>query len=140
LANRRVGPLLARLVSEQLFGRNLAAVFSASHPLQPENAHAYWTAYRRRSSAPHLHRLLRYIAERKQHHARWESALERTSTPLSFMWGMQDPVSGAAVADVIRSRLPRAGLFALEDVGHYPQLEVPERLGPALAVALGGPA
>src|SRR6266567_4284084 len=40
LANRRVGPLLARLVSEQLFGRNLAAVFSASHPLQPENAHA----------------------------------------------------------------------------------------------------
>jgi len=140
LARPVVGPVLSRLVTERLFVRNLAAVFSPSYPLRPQTAHAYWTAYRRRSSAPHIHRLLQYIPERIRHHARWEEALQRTTTPLQFMWGMQDPVSGVAVADVIRERLPRAELLTLEGVGHYPQIEVPERLGPALAAALRTPA
>ena len=136
LANTFVGPVLARVVTERLFTRNLAAVFSPAHPLSAENAHAYWTAYRRRSSAPHMHRLLQYIPERQQHHMRWEAALEHSPVPLSFVWGMQDPVSGAAVADVIQRHLPNAELLALDDAGHYPQIEVPERVGPAIAAAL----
>jgi len=45
-------------------------------------------------------------------------------------------VSGAAVADVIRQRVPSAPLLPLDDVGHYPQLEAPERVGKALIAAL----
>src|SRR5712692_1146940 len=136
LANALVGPVLARVVTERLFTRNLAAVFSAAHPLKPETAHDYWLAFRRRCSAPHIHRLLHYIPERAQHHARWETALEGSTVPLNFVWGMRDPVSGAAVADVIRQRVPGAPLLPLEDVGHYPQLEIPERVAPALIAAL----
>jgi pimeloyl-ACP methyl ester carboxylesterase len=79
---------------------------------------------------------MQYIPERQQHHARWEQALERTPIQVSFVWGMQDPVSGAAVADVIRKRLPRAELLALDDAGHYPQLEVPEQVGATLRTRL----
>jgi len=136
LASRLVGPVLARVVTERLFTRTLAAVFSASHPLPPETAHDYWRAFQRRSSAPHIHRLLQYIPERERHNARWETALEGTTVPLNFVWGMLDPVSGAVVADVIRQRVPRAHLLALDDVGHYPQLEAPERVATALIAAL----
>ncbi len=136
LANALVGPVLARVVTERLFTRTLAAVFSPSHPLPKETAHDYWLAFRRRSSAPHIHRLLQYIAERDRHHARWETALEGNTVPLNFVWGMRDPVSGPPVADLIRLRLPSAHLLALDDVGHYPQLEVPEQVRPAVIAAL----
>jgi pimeloyl-ACP methyl ester carboxylesterase len=124
------------VVTERLFTRSLAAVFSAAHQLKPETAHDYWRAFQRRSSAPRIHRLLQYIPEREQRHARWEAALESSAVPLTFVWGMHDPVSGAPVADVIRQRLPSAHLLALDDVGHYPQLEVPERVAAALIAAL----
>jgi pimeloyl-ACP methyl ester carboxylesterase len=137
LAKPLLGPVLARVVTERLFTRNLAAVFSAAHPLKPDTAHDYWRAFQRRSSAPRIHRLLQYIPERERHHARWGAALEGTTVPLNFVWGMHDPVSGAPVADVIRQRLPSAHLLALDDVSHYPQLEVPERVAPALIAALG---
>src|SRR5712692_9929137 len=126
LAHSLVGPVLARVVTERLFTRTLAAVFSPSHPVPPETAHDYWLAFRRRSSSPHIHRLLHYIPEREQRHARWEAALEGSTVPLNFVWGMQDPVSGSALADLIRQRLPSAQLLPLDDVGHYPQLELPE--------------
>ena len=43
--------------------------------------------------------------------------------PLSFAWGMLDPVSGAHMADRIVERLPRADMVRFSDVGHWPQLE-----------------
>jgi len=51
--------------------------------------------------------------------------LEGTTTPLKFVWGMADPVSGAHMAEVIRERRPGADIVALPDVGHYPQQEAP---------------
>ena len=75
-----------------------------------------------------MHALLQYIPERKQHHARWESALERTNVPLRFIWGMADPVSGAPVAAQIRATLPAARVKTLDDVGHYPHVEVPDQV------------
>ena len=83
-----------------------------------------------------MHRLLQYIREREQRHARWEAALEGATVPLNFIWGMRDPVSGPPVAEVIKQRLPNANLLPLDDVGHYPQLEAPERVVPALTAAL----
>ena len=138
LAQPAVGPVLARLMTERSFVRNLAAVFSPTHPLQVDVARQYWSAFKRRSDSPHIHRLLRYIPERKQHHARWEEALERSAIPLGFVWGMQDPVSGAAVAERLRARVPAADLVTLDDVGHYPHVETPHLVVPALVGAFRG--
>ena len=41
---------------------------------------------------------------------------------------MADPVSGAPVAEHIRSHVPDAHLLALDAVGHYPHLEDPDRV------------
>ena len=52
--------------------------------------------------------------------------------PLAFTWGMLDPVSGAHMAQRIRERLPAAPFLAFEDVGHWPALEVPQRVTAAV--------
>jgi pimeloyl-ACP methyl ester carboxylesterase len=41
---------------------------------------------------------------------------------------MLDPISGAHIAQRLRERLPDAPLTALEDVGHWPPLEAPDRV------------
>jgi pimeloyl-ACP methyl ester carboxylesterase len=58
--------------------------------------------------------------------------LATTDVPLTFVWGMLDPVSGAHMAERIRERLPDAPFTALEDVAHWPPLEAPERVAVTL--------
>lgn len=71
--------------------------------------------------------------DRALHGERWVSALEGTDVPIAFVWGMLDPVSGAHIGQRIRERLPDAPFLALEDVGHWPALEAPERVVAAVA-------
>jgi pimeloyl-ACP methyl ester carboxylesterase len=80
--------------------------------------------------------LLGYMDERGEHEQRWVAALERARSPYAFIWGMRDPVSGAHMLERVRERLPAASFTILEDVGHYPQVEAPEVVAPALAAFL----
>jgi pimeloyl-ACP methyl ester carboxylesterase len=82
-----------------------------------------------------LHKLIKYMVDRRTHERRWVEALETTDVPLGFVWGMLDPISGAHIGDRIRERIPAAPFTALEDVGHWPPLEAPERV---TAAVLGG--
>lgn len=90
----------------------------------------------RRDGLRNAHLLLGYMAERRAHAARWVGALESAPAPYAFIWGMSDPVSGAHMLAHVRERLPHASFTILDDVGHYPQLETPEQVAPALAAFL----
>lgn len=82
--------------------------------------------------------LMHYVADRARHGSGWVAALETTPLPLSFVWGLQDPVSGAHVLDEVHRRLPHARTHPLADVGHWPPLEAPAEVARAVrAVALG---
>lgn len=126
------GPLISALANERMFRRNFVAVFSPRHLPAREELNQHWRVLARRGGHRLAHRLIHYIADREQHCRRWEGAIESTRVPLQFVWGMADPVSGAHVAERIRARLPQARLVELTDVGHYPQLEVPERVLPEI--------
>lgn len=121
-----VGAIVARALGFRGFARGLASVFSESHPIAPDELREHWRVLGRRGgTAPIAHRLSQYMRDREVHARRWETALEQTAVPLRFVWGMADPRSGSQIAQRIRERIPHATLVALEDVGHYPQLEVP---------------
>jgi pimeloyl-ACP methyl ester carboxylesterase len=55
-----------------------------------------------------------------------ERAIEQAALPKLFLWGMADPVSGRHISEHLRPQVADVNLVALEDVGHYPQLEVQE--------------
>lgn len=92
----------------------------------------------RRDGLRQAHLLMGYVAERREHGQRWVAALEASALPLAFLWGQRDPVSGAHMLERVRERLPHAESLALDDVGHYPQIEAPKLVAPALARFLSG--
>ena len=125
------GPKIGPLLNEELFATALAPTFSPNFDAGADAA-AIWTATVRNGGQLIAHLLIRYITDREEHRDRWVGALEQTAVPLNFIWGLLDPISGAHVAEHIRSRLPDARLAELADVGHWPALEAPERVARAV--------
>jgi pimeloyl-ACP methyl ester carboxylesterase len=128
------GPRLSALLSEELFVAGLRPTFAETFDARADSAEM-WQAMSRDDGQRIAHLLSGYVRDRETHGERWVAALHRTDVPLSFVWGMLDPVSGAHMAERIRERLPAAPLLALEDVGHWPPLEAPQRVA---AAVLGG--
>jgi pimeloyl-ACP methyl ester carboxylesterase len=125
------GPQIGQFITEELFTTALAPTFAEGFDAAADSADI-WQATSRSGGQLIGHRLIRYILDRREHEQRWVGALESADVPLSFIWGMLDPVSGAHMAQRIRERLPGAPLLALDDVGHWPMLEAPERVSAAL--------
>ena len=48
--------------------------------------------------------------------------------PRRLICGAVDPVSGRHLAERYRELVPDPDVVVLDDVGHYPQLEVPDRV------------
>jgi pimeloyl-ACP methyl ester carboxylesterase len=125
------GPRIGELMNEELLVGGLRPTFAEDYDAASDSAQM-WRAMQREDGQRIGHLLIRYITDRERHEQRWVAALEQTDVPLSFLWGMLDPVSGAHMAERIRERLPQAPLLALEDVAHWPQLEAPERIAGAV--------
>jgi pimeloyl-ACP methyl ester carboxylesterase len=125
------GPRIGELIDEQLFVAGLRPTFAEGYDATADSAEI-WRSMHRAEGQRISHLLIRYMVDRERHEQRWVTALEQTDVPLSFLWGMLDPVSGAHMAERIGERLPRARLLALADVAHWPQLEAPRRVLDAL--------
>ncbi len=122
------GPQVSALLNEELFVAGLAPTFAPGYARAGADSEQMWLANSRDGGVRIMHLLISYMSDRAQHRERWVAALESAEVPLSFAWGMLDPVSGAHMAERIAERLPRAQLLALDDVAHWPPLEAPERV------------
>jgi pimeloyl-ACP methyl ester carboxylesterase len=124
------------MISEALIAGALAPTFATGYDATQESA-AIWQSMSCDDGHRNAHLLIRYITDRQHHADRWIGALENSDVPLTFIWGMLDPVSGAHMAERIRERLPQAPFLALDDVAHRPPLEAPERVAAAIRTPLG---
>jgi pimeloyl-ACP methyl ester carboxylesterase len=132
LLDSEQGPRIGAALTLELTAAVLKPTFADEFDARANSA-AIYRSMTRDGGQRILHRLIRYIPDRFANAERWVRALERTDVPLAFVWGMLDPVSGAQIAAKVRERLPHAPFAALDDVGHWPQLEAPERVLAALA-------
>jgi pimeloyl-ACP methyl ester carboxylesterase len=81
-----------------------------------------------------LPRLARYIEERRQDERRFTPPLTDHPSPLTVVWGTDDPIAVPAMADRLAADRPDARVILLDGVGHYPMVEAPDRFLDALAV------
>jgi pimeloyl-ACP methyl ester carboxylesterase len=125
------GPKIGPMMNEEVMVGALKPTFAPSFDATSDSVEI-WRSMSRDDGQLNSHLLIRYITDRRAHEQRWVDALEGTDVPLAFVWGMLDPVSGAHMAERIRERLPDAPFTALEDVGHWPPLEAPERVAAAV--------
>lgn len=126
------GPHISAAMTAELIAAALGPTFAPGFDLS-STAEGIWAA----SSRDHvnLHELISYITDRKVHERRWVDALESTDVPLTFVWGMLDPISGAHMIERVHQRIPHATVVELPHVGHWPAIEAPEAVVQALAVA-----
>ncbi|OBA95288.1 hypothetical protein A5662_18835 [Mycobacteriaceae bacterium 1482268.1] len=134
-----LGPLVARFANRRGFTRGFGRLFSDNHPLSAEEAEAQWALMSYNDGATIAHLLISYLDERIQHAARWHGAVRDWPKPLSFLWGVEDPVATTAVLDGLRELRPRAEVIELAGVGHYPQVEVPDEFARGALRLLGSP-
>ncbi len=131
-----VGGLFSRLSSERFFRQQFGSIFSPDHPLTREEAEDQWELICAGGGRTINHKTIAYMEERFKHADRWHGAIRDWEKPLSVAWGMLDPVATEAVLDAILALRPSVPVTRFEDLGHYPQIEDPGRVGAALQAAL----
>ncbi|MEM6585781.1 MAG: alpha/beta hydrolase, partial [Pseudomonadota bacterium] len=109
-------------------GKSFSQVFGPSTKPSEAELDAFWESISHKGGNKLTHKLLHYIADRRTHKARWEAALVGAQDRIGLINGALDPVSGKHAYDKWREVLPFARAHLLPDVGHYPQVEAPERV------------
>jgi pimeloyl-ACP methyl ester carboxylesterase len=120
------GALVARLLTRSSFDRSFSAVFGPATKPSPEERDAFWRLITENDGLRVMHRLIRYMTERRQHRERWVGALVNARVPLRVIDGALDPVSGAHMVERYRQLVPSPDTVLLPEVGHYPQVEAPD--------------
>ena len=117
-------------------GASSARLFSDAHPLTDEEAADQWSLIspqRRRQRRPRADRL---PARAREYADRWHGAIRDWRKPLSLAWGLLDPIATTAVLAALREMRPGVPVDELAELGHYPQIEDPDRVAEALHGAL----
>jgi pimeloyl-ACP methyl ester carboxylesterase len=125
-----VGKLLASRVSAARVRAALDAVRGPT--LTDTEFDDLWLGMSREHGNKLWHLLIKYNAERKIHHRRWEAALANWNGPLHLVWGLDDPVSGRHVLEQAIKVLPHATVTELAGVGHFPSSEAPQAVAAAV--------
>lgn len=121
-----IGALIGRLFSRDKLAANLARIFGPQTQPAAADVEAFWSLIQNHDGPAVMHRLIRYMPERRAQRERWVGAMQRTRVPLRVIDGAADPISGAHMVERYRELIPNADCVLLETIGHYPQVEAPE--------------
>jgi pimeloyl-ACP methyl ester carboxylesterase len=118
--------------------RGVAATFAPDHGVDDTHLTVLAALARREGGLALLPRTIRYIEDRRAEERRFTGAIETHPSPVGVVWGPLDPVAVPAMADRFVAVRPDAPLVTLDDVGHYPMLEAPDRFAGAVLGLLDG--
>ena len=138
LRSHTLGPLVARLSSQRVFNRNMRQLWHDPGTLPQGDLDTMWELLTREGGKAVLPKITQYLRDRVLFWHRWVGALQQSQLPLRFLWGAEDPIVGADVAEVHHAESPGSLLTVLEGVGHYPMLEAPGRWAEALIALVMG--
>ncbi len=123
-----LGPLLALGMSKRAFGRSFSAVFGAQTQPDALELDRFWRLLTHNGGRRVQHRLIAYMAERRDYEARWLGALQQRQVPQCLINGLEDPVSGQHALEAYAQHVPAPATHALPGIGHYPQFEAPAQV------------
>ena len=121
-------PLLGQFIAHgTTFGRFESTMrrIAGRNPPSPVVLRDQWDLIWREEGYVALASLISYMKQRRVNRRRWVGALVDSNVPRKLICGAMDPVSGAHLADRYCELVPNPDVTYLDNVGHYPQLEVP---------------
>ncbi len=123
-----LGRLFAHLARAGTFKLQMRRVFGSRDTVPDEELDDLWALLRHDDGHLRLPRAICYVDERVRYGRRWIGALETLDVPSLILWGARDPVAVIGIAEKLARETPTATLVRMEELGHYPQLEDPERV------------
>jgi pimeloyl-ACP methyl ester carboxylesterase len=121
-----LGPAVARLSNEKFFRRQMRRIVARREPFERE-LDAMWQLLERADGLRRAPAISQYLTERVRFRERWIGALTRLDVPTHVLWGRLDPIAVPAIPELLSREIPGARLTWLDDLGHYPMVEDPER-------------
>ena len=133
----------SRLSEDNALGRQavidgLTATFSPRSTVSDDEMAAQWEMIAHLDGHLLLPRLIRYVEERTLSEERFTGAIERHPSPLTVVWGADDPIAVPAMAERLCRVRGQAPPVVLDGVGHYPMIEAPERFAEAVTAQAEG--
>jgi pimeloyl-ACP methyl ester carboxylesterase len=123
-----IGPLIGRLFSRKKLAQSFAQVFGPHTQPSARELDDFWSLIAANNGPAVMHRLIRYILDRRVNRDRWVVAMQSTAVPLRVIDGARDPISGAHMVARYRELIPQPDTVLLEQIGHYPQTEAPDQV------------
>ncbi|KPK66881.1 MAG: alpha/beta hydrolase [Gemmatimonas sp. SG8_38_2] len=124
-----LGPLVGQLSSKRTFDRSLSAVFGPDTQPSREDLDAFWALINYNQGKHVFYDLITYMTDREKHRDRWVKALQESIVPIGLINGSVDPVSGAHMVERYQEVVsPDHFIVELSRIGHYPQVEAPDRV------------
>ena len=123
-----LGPLIGRGFSRAKLGANFGKVFGPATQPSAAELDDFWSLVAAHDGPAVMHRLIRYIPERREQRDRWVAAMQKGGVPLRVIDGAVDPISGAHMVARYRELIPEPDTVLLEHIGHYPQTEAPSQV------------
>ena len=120
-----VGPLIGKLFSRRTLAANFARIFGPQSQPSERELDDFWSLVAHNDGPAIMHRLIRYMPERRVQRERWLTAMQRGGVPLRLIDGAVDPISGAHMLARYRELIPAPDTVSLDGIGHYPQTEAP---------------
>ena len=127
-----LSPMQIRLRDRQGLVLQFAAIFGRAHRPDRAALDAFFDLVTAGGGRGVLHALSQYLHERATHEERWSRAVAEAPVPVALVYGPEDPISGESIARRFQALAPAAPLVRLDGVGHYPQVEAPQRVLDAL--------
>ncbi len=121
------------LVIARGFKAGLAGTFSPKSTIPDDELDAQWLFAERNGGHRLMARTIRYIEDRRAEERRFTGAIETHPSPLGVVWGGDDPIAILAMTDQLLRARTDAEVTVLDDVGHYPMIEAPDRFAGAVA-------
>jgi len=144
LARKGAGWAAAALMGRTTLDATITQKFSPKHPCDKKMLDQMYIGVQQHGGLKILHKLVRYMKDRRRYKYVWQGALElalrRDPRRMLFLWGMQDPVSGAHIATELHARFDKYGPGLIQeqpDLGHWPHLEAPDRVADAIVAHFG---
>lgn len=122
-----IGFILSRMLNQQKFEKSFSKVFGADTKLDEQELELYWQLVSKADGHRIAHKIIRYMRERVENRERWVSALQNYPNKLGLINGPEDPISGKVMVARYREVISSEHVYSLEGIGHYPQVEAPER-------------
>jgi pimeloyl-ACP methyl ester carboxylesterase len=123
----RLGGLAVYALNRYLFERSFNRILGRDGQMKSESIAELYKLICHNDGKRRIPGLLGYLAERIAQRERWTAALTDSPVPLRLLIGGADPISGRHMADRFAELVPRGSIEILSAVGHYPQLEAPDR-------------